>query len=303
MAILVDSETTVLVQGITGREARFLSKESLLYGTRIVAGVTPCKGGSEVSGIPVYNSVREAKASHRIDASVISVPPFSARDAALEAIENEIALLVIITERIPRRDVSEIVISARERETRVIGPNSLGIISPGETRLGGVGGDLNNTLKTFQKGSVGLISRSGGMTTEIANLLTKNGMGQSTCVSVGGDPMIGTGFVELFRLFQEDSRTQAVALFCEPGGSMEEEFAQFYSGVKDAKPVVAFIAGRFVDEMPDTRFGHAAVIVEGDNGSTRKKRKAFRAAGITTLESLSEFPRALKNALGQEHSC
>ena len=190
---------------------------------------------------------------------------------------------------------------ARKNATRVIGPNSLGIISPGESKLGAVGGNVENTLRTFTQGPVGIMSRSGGMTSEIANLLGQEGLGQSTCVSIGGDPLIGSTFQDLFPLFEDDDQTRAVALFCEPGGIMEEEFARFYSARTNPKPVVAFIAGRFADQMPGTRFGHAAVIVEGDRGSTRKKRELMKKAGVHVADKLSDVPRIIRGLLNHGH--
>ena len=297
MGILIDRGTTILVQGITGREASFFTRESLDYGARVVAGVTPGKGGQEVYGVPVYDCVRNALRNHRIDAGVVSVPPFAVRDAALESIESGIRLLVVMTERVPRRDVAALLDAAREHGARIIGPNSLGLISPGESKLGAVGGNVENTLRTFTKGPVGVMSRSGGMTSEFANILGQEGLGQSTCVSIGGDPLIGSTFQDLFPLFEEDRQTRAVALFCEPGGIMEEEFARFYSSLSNPKPVVAFIAGRFADRMPGTRFGHAAVIVEGDRGSTRKKRALLKDAGVQVADRLSDVPKFIKGLL------
>ena len=301
MGILIDRRTTILVQGITGREASFFTRESLDYGARVVAGVTPGKGGQEVYGVPVYDCVKNALRKHRIEASVVSVPPFAVRDAALEAIENGIRLLVVMTERVPRRDVATLLDVAREHGVRIIGPNSLGLISPGESKLGAVGGNVENTFRTFSKGPVGVMSRSGGMTSEFANILGQEGLGQSTCVSIGGDPLIGSTFQDLFPLFEEDPQTRAVALFCEPGGIMEEEFARFYSSLSNPKPVVAFVAGRFADRMPGTRFGHAAVIVEGDRGSTRKKRALLKTAGVRVADRLSDVPKFIKELLKDGH--
>ena len=297
MSILVEEGTQVLVQGITGREARRSTRQCLDYGTQVVAGVTPGKQGQDVCGVPVYDSVKEASAQHGLDATVISVPPFAVRDAALEAIENDIPLIVIITERVPRKDVCEILGKARQQGARVIGPNSLGIICPGKTKLGGVGGDLGNSRETFQKGPVAVLSRSGGMTAEIASLLSRSGIGQSACVSIGGDPIVGAGFSDLFPLLQDDGETEAVVLFCEPGGSMEEQFAEYYSAQLRPKPVAAFVGGRFVDSMPGVRFGHAGVIVEGDRGSTRSKIESFRVAGIEVVDKLSTLPEVLKGML------
>ena len=237
MSILASQKTTIVVQGITGREATLFTRDALQYNTRIVAGITPGKGGQNVFGVPVYNCVREAKENSSVGASIISVPPLAVRDAVFEAIENGIPLLVIITERVPRKDVSEVLVFAKREGVRIIGPNSLGLICPGETKLGSIGGDLENTRRTFMKGPVGVASRSGGMTSEIANLLTQNGIGQSTCVSTGGDPLVGSSFKDLFQLFQEDPETKAVVFFCEPGGSMEEEFVEFYKNAQKTRAI------------------------------------------------------------------
>jgi succinyl-CoA synthetase alpha subunit len=249
----------------------------------------------------VYDSVREAAARHPLEASVISVPPFAVRDAAYEAIENGIRLIVIVTERVPRRDVAEVLAFASERGARIIGPNSLGVIRPSRSKLGGIGGSLDNTRRSFTPGGIGVMSRSGGMTCEIANLLTQHGLGQSTCVSIGGDPMIGSSYDDLFPLFQDDPETRAVVLFAEPGGSGEEQFARSYAARPRAKPVVAFVAGKFVDGMPGRRFGHAAVIVEGGRGGTRGKIEALRGAGIVVAENLSDLPALLREALASGH--
>ena len=297
MSILIDADTQILIQGITGREAQFLTKESLDYGARIVAGVTPGKGGQEVYGVPVYDCMKRAKEDHKFEDSLISVPPLAVRDAAFEAIEHGVKLLVINTERVPRKDVCELLAFAEEKGTQVVGPNSLGIISPGKSKLGGIGGSSRNTLSTFKPGPVGLISRSGGMTAEIANLLTQHGIGQSSCVSIGGDPLIGSGFVDIFRLFQSDPATLAVTMFCEPGGRLEEDFEDFYSAQASPKPVVAFVAGKFVDRIPGTRFGHAAVIVEADRGTTTKKTEMLRSAGVHVADRLSDIPKVLRELL------
>lgn len=301
MSILINRSTAVVVQGITGREASLMVKDGLDYGAGIVAGVTPGKGGQTIYGIPVYDSMSAAQRRHQLDASIISVPPLGVKDAAFEAIESGIPLLVIITERVPRRDVSKILIFAEERSVRVIGPNSLGIICPGETKLGGIGGSLQNTLRTFTRGPVGVVSRSGGMTSEIANLLSQQGIGQSTCVSTGGDPLIGSTFIDLFQLFQRDPETRLVLLFCEPGGKMEEDFAEFYAAQPSPKPVVAFVAGRFVDDLPGRRFGHAAVIVDGNCGTTRRKIETLREASVRIADKLSDLPALVKKALLYGH--
>lgn len=298
MAILADETTRILVQGITGREAATFTAESLAYGARIVAGITPGKGGTEVHGVPVYDTVSAALAEHPADATVLSVPAPFLKDAALEAIANGLGLIVIVTERIPRRDVVEVLEAAAQAVCRVIGPNSLGIISPAKTRVGMCGGSADAVRRAYSSGSIGLMSRSGGMTTEIANLLTHAGLGQSTCVSVGGDPIIGSTFLDLLPLYEADAQTEAVVLFGEPGGDMEEALAVHVATHGSRLPLVAFIAGRFADQMPGVRFGHAAAIVEGGRGSPTAKIEALRAAGVRVADRLADLPGLVKEAIG-----
>lgn len=297
MAILADENTQIIVQGITGREAASFTRDSLDYGTKIVAGVTPGKGGIQIHGVPVYDTVRQALFEHPADASVISVPPAFAKDAAFEALMNGIRLLVIVTERIPRRDVAEILSLTREKRARVIGPNSLGLISPERTKLGMIGGPAKDVKKAYMPGPVGIVSRSGGMTTEIANLLTQHGIGQSTAISIGGDPLIGTTYEDLVPLFERDPETRAIVVFAEPGGSAEEALADYVMAHSISLPIVAFVAGRFVDEISGLRFGHAAVIVEGKKGSTAEKVRLFKEAGIAIAEEFYEIVELVKRAL------
>jgi len=297
MAILAKRDTTIIIQGITGREAVTFTQDLLDYGARVIGGVTPGKGGWQVHGVPVYDCDREITSRERVDASIISVPPPFVREAALEALCNGIELLIIVTERVPRRDVVEIITYARKLNSRIIGPNSLGLICPHQTKLGMIGGRAEDVRKAYSPGHIGIMSRSGGMTTEIANLLTLNGLGQSTCISIGGDPIIGSTFVDLYPLFEADPDTHGVVIFCEPGGRAEEDLAEYVKTHKCTKPIVAFIAGRFADEMSGVRFGHAAAIVEGDRGSTRSKVEAFREAGILIAEDFSTIPQLIKAAL------
>ena len=298
MAILADENTRIIVQGITGREAATFTAESLAYGAQIVAGVTPGKGGVEVHGVPVYDTVAAALAEHPADATVISVPAPFLKDAALEAIANGLRLVVIVTERIPRRDVVEVLEAADERGCRVVGPNSLGVISPGRTRVGLCGGSADAVRRAYTPGPVGVMSRSGGMTTEIANLLTHAGLGQSTCISVGGDPIVGSTFLDLLPLYEADPETKALVIFGEPGSQMEEALAAHLAVHGSRLPVVAFIAGRFADRMPGVRFGHAAAIVEGGRGSPAAKIAALREAGVQVADRLSDIPRLVKEAIG-----
>jgi succinyl-CoA synthetase alpha subunit len=297
MAILANEHTRIIVQGITGREAATFSAESLAYGARIVAGVTPGKGGAEVHGVPVYDVVAAALADHPADATVISVPASFLKDAALESIANGLQLIVIVTERIPRRDMAEILEAAREGGCRVVGPNSLGVISPGKTRVGMCGGSADAVRRAYMPGPVGVMSRSGGMTTEIANLLTQNGLGQSTCVSVGGDPIIGSTYLDLLPLYEADSETQALVIFGEPGSTMEESLASHVAAHGSRLPIIAFIAGRFADQMPGVRFGHAAAIVEEGRGSPAAKIAALRQAGVQVADHLRDVPHLVKEAI------
>ncbi len=297
MTILADQNTRVIVQGITGREAASFSKDMLDYGTKVVAGVTPGKQGQVVHGVPVYDTVRQAVREHPAEASVISVPPVMVKGAALEALENGIEILVIVSERVPRVDVIEILELAREKSARVIGPNTLGLISPHIVRLGMAGGPVEDVKKAYMPGHVGIASRSGGMTTEIANLLTNNGIGQSTCIGIGGDPVVGSNFLDLIPLFDQDPGTEAVVLFCEPGGIIEEALSEMVTSQKISIPIVAFIAGRFVDSMPGVRFGHAATIVEGDKGTAKGKIESLKKAGIRVAESFSDIVPILKEYL------
>ena len=297
MAILADRDTTVIIQGITGREAASFTKDMLDYGTRVVAGVTPGKQGQVIHGVPVYDTVRGALKEHPVDASVISVPPSMVKGAVLEAVENHIKLLVVVSERVPRKDVIEFLEAAREQDARVIGPNTLGIISPERVKLGMAGGPVEDVKKAYTPGNVGIASRSGGMTTEIANLLTTHGIGQSTCIGIGGDPVVGSNFLDLIPLFDQDPETKAVVLFCEPGGIIEESLAELVISQKIALPIVAFIAGRFVDDMPGVRFGHAATIVEGNKGTAKGKIESFKKAGIHVAESFSDIVKILRNVI------
>lgn len=297
MAILADENTRILIQGITGREATGFARESLSYGARVVAGTTPGRGGIEVHGIPVYDCVRDALREYPAEASVVSVPPAFAKDAALEAIANGIRLVVIVTERVPRRDVAEIIGFAARKGSHIIGPDSMGMICPGRTRIGFVGGPARDVRKAYQPGPVGVMSRSGGMTTELASLLTCNGLGQSTCVNVGGDVIAGTSFVDLLPLFREDPETRALVVFGEPGGFQEEAMAEYIAANPGTLPIVAFIAGRFVDGMPGRRFGHAGAIVQGNTGTVKGKVRMLREAGVTVADRLSDVPALVKECL------
>lgn len=289
MSILVDETTRILVLGITGREAVSFTRDTLDYGGQVVAGVTPGRGGRDVHGVPVYDTVAQVLRHHTVDAVVLAVPAPAVRDAAFECITYRIPLMVIVTERVPRWDVAQILEFAQERRVRIIGPNSMGLISPGKTKVGSVGGPAADTRKSFPPGHVGIMSRSGGMTTEIANLLAQHGLGVSTAVSIGGDPIVGSTFADLFPLFEDDPETEAVVTFSEPGGSMEADLAHLLATRGTRLRVVSFIAGEFMTDMPGVRFGHAGSMVNAYADSAAAKAEMLRAAGVRVARQFSDI--------------
>lgn len=297
MTILADATTRILVQGITGREAATFTAESITYGAQIVAGVTPGKGGITIHDVPVYDTVHAAVNHHAVDATIISVPPQFALDAAREALANGIKLLIVVTERVPRRDVVIMLEHAARAQARVVGPNTLGIISPGQTRVGMAGGSADAVRRAYTLGNVGVVSRSGGMMTEIANLLTQAGIGQSTCVSIGGDPIVGSTILDLLPLYEADPDTHAIVMFSEPGGVMEERLAALVEQHPPRLPIIAFVAGRFADRMQGVRFGHAGAIVQGSQGSPAAKIARMRESGILVASKLHEIPDLVREAV------
>lgn len=276
MSILVDEKTKVVVQGITGNEGLFHTKQMIEYGTKIVAGVTPGKGGQKVEGIPVFNTVREAIQNTGANASAIFVPPAFAADAILEAADAEVPLIVCLTEGIPTRDMMVVRAYLKERGIKLVGPNTPGIISPGKCKIGVMAGYIH------RQGVVGIMSRSGTLTYEVVDQLTKKGIGQSTCVGIGGDQIIGLNFVDLLGLFEKDSGTEALIMIGEIGGTAEEEAAQYIEEhVK--KPVVAFIAG--LTAPPGRRMGHAGAIISGGKGTAIEKMEALERAGVRVVRN------------------
>jgi succinyl-CoA synthetase alpha subunit len=253
-----------------------------------------------VHGVPVFDTVAQAVEHHGgpIYGSVVTVPPAFTKDAVLEAIENGVKLVVIVTERIPRGDVAEMVEVAAERGARIIGPNCLGIIVPDVIKMGGIGGPAKDAAKSYSPGPVGVISRSGGMTTEMSSTLTAAGLGQSTAVSIGGDAIIGSTYAELMPLFEADPQTEAIVIYTEPGGRMEAELARWVTDTQSRLPIVAFMAGRFMDEMPGMSFGHAGTIVEGKEDTATEKIERLAEAGIVVAEEISEIPRIVKDRIG-----
>jgi len=289
MAILIDENTKVIVQGITGRVGSRQTRLMLEYGTKIVAGVTPGKGGEKIYGVPVYDSVKEAKEEHHIDASVVFVPARFVKDTCFEAIDAGIKLIVLVTEHTPVYDAMQIKAYAKANETIVIGPTTPGIISPaGKIKIGILPGNM------FCPGNTGLISRSGTLTYEIAANLCDGGIGQSTAVGMGADPVVCTNLVDLLKLFDEDDQTKVVAIVGEVGGTEEEIAAQFIKE-RMSKPVVAYVAGKSVP--PGKRMGHAGAIVERGRGSAESKMEALREAKVKVAEMPEEIVQLVKEAL------
>ena len=289
MGIFVDKGTKAIVQGITGTQGSFHTRLMLDYGTQIVAGVTPGKGGTEVHGVSVYDTMEEALKEHEANATIIFVPAPFAADAAFEAIEAGLSIIVIITERIPVRDAIQIMAYAKQNDAVVIGPNTPGIITPGECKLGIMPAHI------FRRGVVGMASRSGTLTYEIAAGLSAKGLGQSTCLGLGGDPVVGLSFVEVLREFERDESTKAVALIGEIGGNLEEKAAEFISAEGYDKPVAAFIAGRTAP--PGKRMGHAGAIIMGGAGTAQSKIEALEAAGVGVAEKPGDVARILAEKL------
>ncbi len=289
MGIMVGKNTKAIVQGITGAQGSFHTKLMLEYGTQIVAGVTPGKGGTIVHNVSVYDTVEEALKNHQADASIIFVPAPFAADAALEALENGIKTVVIITEHIPVKDAIKVVAYAKQVNATIIGPNTPGIITPGECKLGIMPAHI------FKLGSIGMISRSGTLTYEIAAGLTKKQMGQSTCIGLGGDPIVGLNFIDVLKLFEKDSQTEGIALIGEIGGNLEELTAEYIAKEKYPKPVVAFIAGR--SAPPGKRMGHAGAIIMGKAGTAESKVEAFRRAGVAVAEKPSDVATLLEKLI------
>jgi succinyl-CoA synthetase alpha subunit len=280
MGIIIDDNTRAIVQGTIGAQGSLHTRLMLEYGTKIVAGVTPGKGSANVSGIPVYDTIKEAQEKHDVNASIIFVPAPFAADAALEAIDRRIQTIVMITEHVPIRNSVELVARAHQSNITIIGPNTPGIITPGKCKLGIM------PAQVFTPGNVGVTSRSGTLTYEISDSLTKNQIGQSTCIGVGGDPITGLNFIEVLELFKEDPQTKAVALIGEIGGNIEELTAEYISKGYP-KPVVAYIAGR--SAPPEKSMGHAGAIIMGKTGTAKHKIEAFKRAGVKVAEKPSDI--------------
>jgi succinyl-CoA synthetase alpha subunit len=287
MSILVDRSTRLLVQGITGREGEFHTRQMLDYGTKVVAGVTPGKGGMEVAGVPVFNTVKEAVKTTGANTSIVYVPARFAPDALYEAADAGVPLIVCITEGIPTLDMIKVKAYLDQKGVRLIGPNCPGVITPGESKVGIMPGHIHKL------GSVGVVSRSGTLTYEVVSDLTTRGLGQSTCVGIGGDPILGSDFIDILEMFEEDVATDKVVLIGEIGGTDEERAADFIAS-KMTKPVVAFIAGRTAP--PGKRMGHAGAIIEGGMGTAAEKIAALEQAGVKVARYPGEIPDLIRES-------
>jgi len=285
LGIIIGKNTRAIVQGITGTQGSFHTELMLEYGTKIVAGVTPGKGKTQIHGVPVYDTVEEAQEKHSANASIIFVPAPFAADATLEALENGIKTIVIITEHIPIKDAVNVMTYAKQVNATIIGPNTPGIITPEESKLGIMPAHI------FKPGTIGMVSRSGTLTYEIAAGLTRKNLGQSTCLGLGGDPITGLNFLDALRMFEEDPQTRAVVLIGEIGGNLEELAAEYIVREKYSKPIVAFIAGR--SAPPGKRMGHAGAIVMGKAGTAESKIEKFKNAGVKVAEKPSDVPELL----------
>jgi succinyl-CoA synthetase alpha subunit len=289
MAVLLDTSTRLLVQGLTGREGTFHAKAAAAYGTTIVGGVTPGKGGTTHEGWPIFNTMHDAVAATGANASLIFVPPPAAADTVMEAVDAGVALVVCITEGIPTLDMMRVVTFMRGKPTRLVGPNCPGLISPGKAKAGIIPGHI------CQEGRVGIVSRSGTLTYEAIQQTTSLGYGQTTCIGIGGDPIVGTTFVDALRLFNADPETEAVVMIGEIGGTAEEEAADLIER-EFRKPVVSFIAGQTAP--PGRRMGHAGAIIAGGQGTAAEKMAALEAAGVRVVKSPAEIGAAVKAVLG-----
>lgn len=296
MSILVDENTQVVVQGATGREAILRIQLMQMYGTQVVAGVTPGKGGQVVEGVPVYDTVLEAMEHHPgINASTIFVPASAAKMGAFEALDAGIKVITLHPERVSQQDMLEVIEYARKLNAHIIGPNTIGIISPGKALVGMIGGNAASAREFFQPGPVGVLSRSGGNTTTLAFYINRAGLGQTTAIGMGGDAFVGTTLKDFLALFEKDPETKMVAFFGEIGTSMEEDAAQFIASGGFTKPMVAYVSGQYA--RPDMRFGHAGAMITRGVGTAQAKRDAFRQVGVHVVEHFGDIGNVARKTL------
>lgn len=296
MSILIDRDTQVVVQGATGREARLRIGLMQEYGTQVVAGVTPGKGGQTVRGVPVYDTVLEAKQAHPgITTSAVFVPAMAAKVAAFEALDAGMRVITLHPERVPQQDLLEVIAYAKRHHAYVIGPNTIGLISPGKSLVGMIGGNAQSAREFFRPGPVGVLSRSGGNTTTLAYYINQARLGQSTAIGMGGDAFVGTTLLEYLELFERDSETKLVAYFGEIGTTIEEDAADFIRAGGFTKPMVAYVSGRYA--RPDVRFGHAGAMISRGLGTAESKREALRSAGIHVVDHFGEIGHVARRVL------
>ncbi len=298
MAILIDENTEVLVQGITGREAQVRVRLMKEYGTKVVAGVTPGRGGRKVEGVPVYNTVQEAREHHpSVSVSAVFAPAQAAKTAAFEAIDAGIGLITLHPERVPQQDMLEVIAYARRGHSRLIGPNSIGLVSPGKSLVGMIGARADLAREFFKPGHVGVVSRSGGNTTTLCYYLNKVGLGQTTAIGMGGDAFVGTTLIDLLTLFEKDDETEMVAFFGEVGTSVEEDAAEFIKEGGFTKPFVGYVSGRYA--RPGVRFGHAGAMISRGRGTTEGKVEGLREAGAHMADHFGEIGELAKKVLAE----
>lgn len=298
MSILIDESTRVLVQGATGNQARFDMRYCLEYGTNIVAGVTPGRGGEVVEGVPIFNTVAAAVRSTGANATAIYVPARVVPDAIAEALDGGLRMLLALAENVPRHDAARTVAAVRSAGASLVGFNTNGLISPGKCKMGGIGGDRPQDI--YAPGRIGVCSRSGGMSAEICFTLKQAGLGASTCVSMGGDPVVGLRVVEVLRMFEADPQTDACVIYGEPGGTHETEVAMAVRKGEIRKPVIALIVGAFQEAYPQgASFGHVAAMIQGHDDSATAKRRLLREAGVRVAETLDEIPGLLAASVNQ----
>lgn len=297
MAILIDENTRAIIQGITGKEGSRAAELMMEYNTNVVAGVTPGKGGQTVANVPVYNSVQETLA-HKPNTSFVVVPPLAAKDAVFDALDANIKLIIVFTENVPVHDAAAMIAKARENKAMLIGPASVGVISPGKARIGPVGGDLEMVKKIYKEGEIGIISKSGGMTNETSWVVRQAGLGQSTVIGMGGELLVGSVYADFLRLFEKDPQTKGVVIFGEVGGTYEDQVVEVLNKGEFTKPLAVFIGGKFVEQMPQgVAFGHAGAFIAKGKGKPSEKLRRLKDAGALVATYHHELGDVIRSAL------